>query len=336
MTRILIVEDEESFSDPLSYLLSKEGYEVSVADDGHEALSRVRRAGADLVLLDLMLPGLSGVDVCRALRQRSNVPVIMLTAKDSEIDKVVGLELGADDYVTKPYSSRELLARIKAVLRRGAEPEELLPTTLEAGPVRMDVERHVVTVRGAQMPFPLKEFELLEMLLRNTGRVLTRMQLIDRVWGSDYVGDTKTLDVHVKRLRAKVEPDPAQPGAHRHRARPRLQVRGLRRPGAREHRPGGGGSGVSARGRRRGRRRADLELGVVPRRWEHRDENDVLARLPGGDGRAGPSSPGARGPTDDDGRSVEGDGVAGVGRDGGRDRAALEAELRPPRRRCPC
>jgi two-component system response regulator RegX3 len=220
MTRILIVEDEESFSDPLSYLLSKEGYEVSVADDGHEALSQFDAAGADLVLLDLMLPGLSGVDVCRALRQRSNVPVIMLTAKDSEIDKVVGLELGADDYVTKPYSSRELLARIKAVLRRGAEPEELLPTTLEAGPVRMDVERHVVTVRGEQMPFPLKEFELLEMLLRNTGRVLTRMQLIDRVWGSDYVGDTKTLDVHVKRLRAKVEADPGSP-AHI------LTVRGL-------------------------------------------------------------------------------------------------------------
>ena len=169
MTRILIVEDEVSFSDPLSYLLSKEGYEVSVAENGHDALTEFDSAGADLVLLDLMLPGLSGVDVCRALRQRSNVPVIMLTAKDSEIDKVVGLELGADDYVTKPYSSRELLARIKAVLRRLAEPEELLPTTLEAGPVRMDVERHVVTVRGDMVSFPLKEFELLEMLLRNTG-----------------------------------------------------------------------------------------------------------------------------------------------------------------------
>jgi len=220
MTRILIVEDEASFSDPLSYLLSKEGYVVSVAENGHDALVEFDTAGADLVLLDLMLPGLSGVDVCRALRQRSNVPVIMLTAKDSEIDKVVGLELGADDYVTKPYSSRELLARIKAVLRRLAEPEELVPTTLEAGPVRMDVERHVVTVRGAQTSLPLKEFELLELLLRNTGRVLTRMQLIDRVWGSDYVGDTKTLDVHIKRLRAKVEPDPANP-AHI------LTVRGL-------------------------------------------------------------------------------------------------------------
>ena len=211
MTRILIVEDEVSFSDPLSYLLSKEGYVVSVAENGHDALAEFDSAGADLVLLDLMLPGLSGVDVCRALRQRSNVPVIMLTAKDSEIDKVVGLELGADDYVTKPYSSRELLARIKAVLRRLAEPDELVPSTLEAGPVRMDVERHVVTVRGQQTSLPLKEFELLEMLLRNTGRVLTRMQLIDRVWGSDYVGDTKTLDVHIKRLRAKVEADPAHP-----------------------------------------------------------------------------------------------------------------------------
>jgi two-component system response regulator RegX3 len=158
-----------------------------------------------------MLPGLSGVDVCRAIRQRSNVPVIMLTAKDSEIDKVVGLEMGADDYVTKPYSSRELLARIKAVLRRQAEPEDLLPATIEAGPVRMDVERHVVTVGGQHTQLPLKEFELLEILLRNTGRVLTRMQLIDRVWGSDYVGDTKTLDVHVKRLRAKIEPDPGNP-----------------------------------------------------------------------------------------------------------------------------
>ena len=211
MTRILVVEDEESFSDPLSYLLRKEGYEVAVAETGPAALEDFERAGADLVLLDLMLPGLSGVDVCRALRRRSSVPVIMLTAKDSEIDKVVGLEIGADDYVTKPYSSRELLARIKAVLRRGQEPEELLPATLESGPVRMDVERHVVTVNGKHTPLPLKEFELLEMLLRNCGRVLTRMQLIDRVWGSDYVGDTKTLDVHVKRLRAKVEPDPASP-----------------------------------------------------------------------------------------------------------------------------
>ncbi len=211
MSRILMVEDEESFSDPLSYLLRREGYEVAVADTGPTALAEFDKNGADLVLLDLMLPGLSGADVCRALRQRSTVPVIMLTAKDSEIDKVVGLEIGADDYVTKPYSSRELLARIKAVLRRLAEPEDLIPAILEAGPVRMDVERHTVTIAAVATPLPLKEFELLEMLLRNAGRVLTRMQLIDRVWGSDYVGDTKTLDVHVKRLRAKVEPDPGNP-----------------------------------------------------------------------------------------------------------------------------
>ncbi|WP_068261275.1 response regulator transcription factor [Janibacter limosus] len=211
MTRILVVEDEVSFSDPLSYLLDKEGYDVAVAETGPDAITAFDADGADLVLLDLMLPGLSGIDVCRAIRQRSNVPVIMLTAKDGEIDKVVGLEIGADDYVTKPYSSRELLARIKAVLRRNNEPEELLPATIEGGPVRMDVDRHVVSVSGTQVSLPLKEFELLEMLLRNVGRVLTRVQLIDRVWGSDYVGDTKTLDVHVKRLRAKIEPDPAKP-----------------------------------------------------------------------------------------------------------------------------
>ena len=211
MTRILVVEDEESFSDPLSYLLRKEGYEVAVAATGPGALEEFDRGGADLVLLDLMLPGLSGTEVCRQLRLRSTVPVIMLTAKDGEIDKVVGLEMGADDYVTKPYSSRELLARIKAVLRRRGDPGDLLPPTLEAGAVRMDVDRHVVTVGGEHVPLPLKEFELLELLLRNTGRVLTRMQLIDRVWGSDYVGDTKTLDVHVKRLRAKIEPDPGNP-----------------------------------------------------------------------------------------------------------------------------
>ena len=211
MTRILVVEDEISFSDPLSYLLSKEGYDVEVVDNGPAALTAFDTNGADLVLLDLMLPGLSGIDVCRSIRQRSNVPVIMLTAKDGEIDKVVGLEIGADDYVTKPYSSRELLARIKAVLRRNTEPEDLLPSTIEGGPVRMDVERHVVSINGTQTPLPLKEFELLEMLLRNVGRVLTRGQLIDRVWGSDYIGDTKTLDVHIKRLRAKVEPDPGAP-----------------------------------------------------------------------------------------------------------------------------
>ena len=211
MTRILVVEDEESFSDPLSYLLRKEGYDVAVAETGPEALDQFEAHGADLVLLDLMLPGLPGTEVCRRLRATSNVPVIMLTAKDGEIDKVVGLEIGADDYVTKPYSSRELLARVKAVLRRGTEPEELLPATVESGPVRMDVDRHVVTVAGSTVQLPLKEFELLEMLLRNAGRVLTRMQLIDRVWGSDYVGDTKTLDVHVKRLRSKIEADPGTP-----------------------------------------------------------------------------------------------------------------------------
>ena len=211
MSKILVVEDEESFSDPLSYLLRKEGYDVVVADTGPGALEAFEHSGADLVLLDLMLPGLSGLEVCRVLRKHSTVPVIMLTAKDNEVDKVVGLEIGADDYVTKPYSSRELLARIKAVLRRNAEPIELVPATVEAGPVRMDVERHTVFVDGHAVSLPLKEFELLEMLLRNAGRVLTRMQLIDRVWGSDYVGDTKTLDVHIKRLRAKIEPEPAQP-----------------------------------------------------------------------------------------------------------------------------
>ena len=211
MTRVLVVEDEESFSDALSYMLRKEGYEVAVAATGPGAIEEFDRNGADLVLLDLMLPGLPGTEVCRLLRQRSKVPVIMVTAKDAEIDKVVGLELGADDYVTKPFSSRELVARIRAVLRRGGEVEDLTPPTLEAGPVRMDVDRHVVTVDGSTVQLPLKEFELLELLLRNAGRVLTRMQLIDRVWGSDYVGDTKTLDVHVKRLRSKIEPDPAQP-----------------------------------------------------------------------------------------------------------------------------
>ena len=211
MTRVLVVEDEDSISDPLSYMLRNEGFEVAVADTGPAALEEFDRHGADLVLLDLMLPGLPGTEVCRQIRSKSNVPVIMLTAKDSEIDKVVGLELGADDYVTKPFSARELVARIRAVLRRQAASDEPDGGALEAGPVRMDVDRHVVTVRGGNVQLPLKEFELLEMLLRNSGRVLTRMQLIDRVWGADYVGDTKTLDVHVKRLRAKIEPDPGTP-----------------------------------------------------------------------------------------------------------------------------
>ena len=211
MTRVLIVEDEESFSDALSFMLRKEGFEVGIAATGPDAVVQFDQHGADVVLLDLMLPGMSGTEVCRALRQRSSVPIIMVTAKDGEVDKVVGLELGADDYVTKPFSSRELVARIRAVLRRTGEPEELLPAVLEAGPVRMDVERHVVSVSGTAISLPLKEFELLEVLLRNSGRVLTRGMLIDRVWGSDYVGDGKTLDVHVKRLRAKIETDPATP-----------------------------------------------------------------------------------------------------------------------------
>jgi len=211
VTRVLIVEDEESLADPLAYLLNKEGFETTVVTDGPSALAEFDRARPDIVLLDLMLPGMSGTDVCKQLRQRSSVPVIMVTARDSEIDKVVGLELGADDYVTKPYSARELIARIRAVLRRGAEAEDIGDTVLEAGPVRMDIERHIVAVDGGQISLPLKEFELLEYLMRNKGRVLTRGQLIDRVWGSDYVGDTKTLDVHVKRLRSKVEADPANP-----------------------------------------------------------------------------------------------------------------------------
>jgi len=208
---VLVVEDEESFSDALSYMLRKEGFEVSVAATGTEALTEFERTGADIVLLDLMLPEMSGSEVCRQMRATSNVPIIMVTARDSEIDKVVGLEIGADDYVTKPYSPRELVARIRAVLRRHSEQPELVQATLEAGPVRMDVDRHVVSVDGGAVALPLKEFELLEMFLRNAGRVLTRGQLIDRVWGADYVGDTKTLDVHVKRLRSKIEPEPSTP-----------------------------------------------------------------------------------------------------------------------------
>jgi two-component system, OmpR family, response regulator RegX3 len=212
VTRILLVEDEPALSEPLSFLLEREGYDVTVVEDGREAVSEFDRSGADLVLLDLMLPGMPGTEVCRELRSRSAVPIIMLTAKDSEIDIVVGLELGADDYVTKPYSTRELLARIRAVLRRRVLPgEEDEPGVLEAGTVRMDVERHTVEVDGRETAMPLKEFELLELLLRNAGRVLTRGQLIDRVWGSDYFGDTKTLDVHIKRIRAKIEREPSEP-----------------------------------------------------------------------------------------------------------------------------
>ena len=212
MTKILVVEDESSFSEALSYVLTKEGYQVTVADTGDGAIKAFDKEGADLVLLDLMLPGLSGTEVCRQLRTRSQVPIIMLTAKDSEVDKVVGLELGADDYVTKPYSKAELIARIKAVLRRGgAESTEKVEKIISAGPVEIDIESHKVRVLGEYVPFPLKEFELLEFLVRNSGRVLTRVQLIDRIWGSDYFGDTKTLDVHIKRLRAKIEKDPANP-----------------------------------------------------------------------------------------------------------------------------
>jgi two-component system response regulator RegX3 len=212
VTRILLVEDEPALSEPLSFLLEREGYDVTVAEDGISAVSEFDRSAPDLVLLDLMLPGMPGTEVCRELRVRSAVPIIMLTAKDSEIDIVVGLELGADDYVTKPYSTRELLARIRAVLRRRVVAEEgEEPGVLEAGAVRMDVERHTVEVDGRETPMPLKEFELLELLLRNAGRVLTRGQLIDRVWGSDYFGDTKTLDVHIKRIRAKIEREPSDP-----------------------------------------------------------------------------------------------------------------------------
>ena len=211
MTRVLVVEDEDSFSDAVSFMLRREGYDVVVTPDGNRAVEEFERNGADIVLLDLMLPGISGTEVCRLIRTQSQVPIIMLTAKDGEVDKVVGLELGADDYVTKPFSSRELLARIRAVLRRQGDHEDLLPVVVEAGPVRLDVDRHTVVVRGNSVAMPLKEFDLLELLVRNSGRVLTRAQLIDRVWGSDYVGDTKTLDVHVKRLRAKIEEDPANP-----------------------------------------------------------------------------------------------------------------------------
>ena len=222
MTRILMIEDEASFSDAVAFMLRKEGFDVHVETTGPSGLAAFEKSGADLILLDLMLPGMPGTDVCRAIRQKSNVPVIMLTAKDAEIDKVLGLEMGADDYVTKPFSMRELIARVRAVLRR---PQDLGAgavtfAAVSAGPVEIDVDRHIVRVRGAEVQLPLKEFDLLEFLVRNSGRVLTRAQLIDRVWGSDYFGDTKTLDVHVKRLRAKIEVDPASP-------RHLLTVRGL-------------------------------------------------------------------------------------------------------------
>lgn len=213
MTKILVVEDEKSFSEPLSFLLGKEGYKVEVAESGTDAVAKFNKSGADLILLDLMLPGMSGTDVCKEIRSHSMVPIIMLTAKDDEVDTVIGLELGADDYVTKPYSSRELLARIKAVLRRKGDfqLEEGESATVQVGEIKLDSDRHIVSFKGENVPLPLKEFELLEFLMRNPGRVLTRIQIIDRIWGNDYVGDTKTLDVHIKRLRSKLEADPANP-----------------------------------------------------------------------------------------------------------------------------
>jgi len=212
VTRILLVEDESALSEPLSFLLEREGYEITVAEDGPSAIAEFDRSGTDLILLDLMLPGIPGTEVCREIRTRSAVPIIMVTAKDSEVDVVVGLELGADDYVTKPYSTRELLARIRAVMRRHTEQDDDADeSTLAAGTVRMDIERHTVSVSGEVVNMPLKEFELLEYLLRNAGRVLTRGQLIDRVWGTDYFGDTKTLDVHIKRIRSRIEATPSDP-----------------------------------------------------------------------------------------------------------------------------
>ena len=210
MTRVLIIEDEESYREATAFMLRQEGFEVAEAEDGRAGLSEFDHNGADIVLLDLMMPGIPGTEVCRQLRQRSSVGIIMVTARDSEIDKVVGLELGADDYVTKPFSHRELVARIRAVLRRGSESEES-PDILQGSGVRMDVERHEVSVSGKPVKLALKEFELLEVLLRNVGRVMTRAQLIDRIWGVDYVGDTKTLDAHVKRLGAKIEDNPSRP-----------------------------------------------------------------------------------------------------------------------------
>ena len=212
MTRILLVEDESSLSEPLSFLLGREGFEVEIAEDGQLALDIFANGNFDIILLDLMIPKVPGNEVCRQIRTTSNIPIIMLTAKDTEVDKVVGLELGADDYVTKPYSTRELLARIKAVLRRNAKDDvQDDDGVIDIAGIRLDADRHTLHVQGALVAIPLKEFELLQYLMSNAGRVLTRGQLIDRVWGSDYYGDTKTLDVHIKRLRSKIEADPAEP-----------------------------------------------------------------------------------------------------------------------------
>lgn len=213
---ILVVEDEEAISRPLAFLLEREGFRVSVVDNGKTALEEFNALSPDLILLDLMLPGIPGTEVCRAIRTSSNVPIIMLSAKDSEIDIVVGLELGADDYITKPYSSRELLARVRAAMRRteatSAEAdEEEEDTVLSEHNIELNIDRHSVSVRGEEISMPLREFELLEILMRHSGRALTRGQLIDRVWGSDYYGDTKTLDVHIKRIRARIEETPSRP-----------------------------------------------------------------------------------------------------------------------------
>lgn len=211
MARVLVIEDEESFRDVISFTLQREGFDVVLAENGAEGIKQFDVKNPDLVLLDLMLPEIPGTEVCKYIRAKSNVPIIMLTAKDTEIDKIVGFELGADDYVTKPFSARELLARIRAILRRGNEVEEISANVLEGGPIVLNVQRHGVQVNGKDVAMPLKEFELLEILMRNAGRVLTRTQLLDRVWGAGYFGDGKTLDVHMKRIRAKIEPDPANP-----------------------------------------------------------------------------------------------------------------------------
>jgi two-component system, OmpR family, response regulator RegX3 len=223
MPKVLVVDDEESLLEAVRYALSREGMDVTVARDGAEAIQQFESDRPDLLVLDLMLPVLNGIDVCRRIRSSSQIPILMLTARDGEVDRVVGLEMGADDYVTKPFSLRELVARVRALLRRaGTAADGPRPDTavLEAGGIRLDQERHEVSVRGTQVNLPLKEFELLEILMENRNRVLTRQTLIDRVWGYDYVGDTKTLDVHVKRLRARVEED-------RHEPRLIVTVRGV-------------------------------------------------------------------------------------------------------------
>lgn len=211
MPKVLLIEDEDSLGEALEYQLQREGYEVDRATDGTVALEHFNASGADLVLLDLMLPGMSGEDICKEIRRTSSVPIIMLTARDGDVDKIVGLELGADDYVTKPFNTRELIARIKAVLRRAGGEKSEGTKVLEGGGVRLDPERFEVTVRGELVHLPRKEFELLELLMENSGRVLTRETLIDQIWGPDYFGDTRTLDVHIKRLRSKFEPEPHDP-----------------------------------------------------------------------------------------------------------------------------